>query len=217
MATDLDALGDNLVGHFVDEARAAGLPWSQIGTALGVTKQAAQQRFVPRDLSEAVLTRYTPRAQTALNEATTAARAHKHNYIGTEHLALGLCHDQQTLAAIVLEALGTSVDALRTGIEARIGPASPSPAMVPLFTPRAAKVLELTMREALRLGHNYIGTEHMLIALVSYEGLGGDVLRELGVTEDNARAEVIKFLAGYLKSRAAEPGGTGGQRRWSGR
>src|SRR5258708_30971800 len=81
MAAGLDALGDNLVGHFVDAARAAGLPWSQIGTALGVTKQAAQQRFVPRDLSDAVLTRYTGRAQKALDEAVTAARAHKHNYV----------------------------------------------------------------------------------------------------------------------------------------
>jgi hypothetical protein len=211
MAADLDALGDNLVGHFVDEARAAGLPWSQIGTALGVTKQAAQQRFVPRDLSDTVLTRYTPRAHAALDAAVAEARAHQQNYVGTEHLALGLCKDPETLAARVLDQLGTSVDALRTGIEARIGPASPGADTPPLFTPRAAKVLELTMRESLRMGHNYIGTEHMLIALVSYEGLGGDVLRELGVTEDNARAEVIKFLTGYLNQRAAEPGGAGGQ------
>ncbi|MBV8690212.1 MAG: ATP-dependent Clp protease ATP-binding subunit [Actinobacteria bacterium] len=202
MAADLDALGDNLVGHFVDEARAAGLPWSQIGTALGVTKQAAQQRFVPRDLTDAVLTRYTPRAQTVLNEATTAARTHKHNYIGTEHIALGLCHDPQTLAAVALEALGTSVDALRTAIEARLGPPSADAPPVPVFTPRAAKVLELTMREALRLGHNYIGTEHMLIALASYEGLGGDVLRELGATEEKVRAEVMKVLSAYMVKRA---------------
>src|SRR5581483_2698904 len=207
MATDLDALGDNLVGHFVDAARAAGLPWSQIGTALGVTKQAAQQRFVPRDLTDAVLTRYTPRAHKALDEATTAAQRHKHNYIGTEHLALGLCHDPETLAAIVIAALGSSVDALRTGIEARLGPASPETAGLPLYTQRAAKVLELTMREALRLGHNYIGTEHMLISLAANDGLGGDVLRELGVTEEKARAETIKFLSGYLKTRAGQGDG----------
>jgi ATP-dependent Clp protease ATP-binding subunit ClpC len=76
-----------------------------------------------------------------------------------------------------------------------------------MYTPRAAKVLELAVREALRLGHNYIGTEHILIALVSYEGLGGDVLRELGLTEDRARGEVVHALSGFAPKRSGDAAG----------
>jgi hypothetical protein len=207
VAADMDALSDNVVGHFVDVARAAGLPWSQIGAALGVTKQAAQQRFVPRDVTSVVLTRSTPRVRTLLEAAARHARERKHNYIGTEHLALGMCDDAESLAVKVLGALGGTVAAVHSGIEARIGPPSPGASGTPMYTPRAAKVLELAVREALRLGHNYIGTEHILIALVSHEGLGGDVLRELGLTEERARGEVVHALSGLAPKRSGDAAG----------
>ena len=197
---------DLLLGHFVAGARQAGCSWSEIGAALGVTKQGAQQRFVDRDDATpaddaGLLVRYTARARASVARAREEAREMGHNYVGTEHLLLGILVDPDALSVEVLEALGVRPDGLRDAVVAASGPRSPdngSAAGAP-FTPRARRVLDLTRGESLRLGHNYVGTEHLLVGLVAEEdGIGGRVLREQGVDTERARAEVVRVLSAYV-------------------
>jgi|SRR5437588_7430758 len=201
---------DLLLGHFVDAARHAGRSWAEIGAALGVTKQGAQQRFVDRDAATAaddehLLVRYTSRARASVGRSREQAREMGHNYVGTEHLLLGVMADPAALSVRVLAQLGIPADELRqAAIEAAVARApNGTVASDPPFTPRARRVLDLTRGESLRLGHNYIGTEHLLLALVAeQDGIGGRVLREHGVDADRARAEVIRALTGYVESDA---------------
>jgi ATP-dependent Clp protease ATP-binding subunit ClpC len=122
--------------------------------------------------------RFTDRARRVLVLAQEEARLLNHSFIGTEHILLGLIHEGEGLAAKALESLGISLEAVREKVEETIGPAGSAPTGSPPFTPRAKKVLELSLREALQLGHNYIGTEHMLLGLVREgEGVAAQVLR----------------------------------------
>ncbi len=114
----------------------------------------------------ALFERFTDRARRVLVLAQEEARLLNHNFIGTEHILLGLIHEGEGVAAKALESLGISLEAVREKVEETIGPAGTSTTGSPPFTPRAKKVLELSLREALQLGHNYIGTEHMLLGLV---------------------------------------------------
>jgi hypothetical protein len=197
---------DLLLGHFVAAARQAGCSWAEIGTALGVTKQGAQQRFVDRDDAvpadeEQLLVRYTARARASVASAREEAQAMGHNYVGTEHLLLGVLVDPAALSVRVLEELGLAADDLREAVFAAAGPPSPhaTPAGEAPLTPRARRVLDLTRGESLRLGHNYIGTEHLLLALVAEdEGVGGRVLREQGVDMERLRPAVARALTGYV-------------------
>ncbi len=121
-----------------------------------------------------------------------------HNYIGTEHILLGLIHEGEGVAAKALESLDISPEAVRSEVAAIIGPGQDIPTGHIPFTPRAKKVLELSLREALQLGHNYIGTEHIVLGLIREgEGVGAQVLTKLGATLDRVREEVIGLLAGY--------------------
>ena len=130
-----------------------------------------------------------------------------HSFIGTEHILLGLIHEGEGLAAKALESLGISLEAVREKVEETIGPAGSAPTGSPPFTPRAKKVLELSLREALQLGHNYIGTEHMLLGLVREgEGVAAQVLQSLGADLPAVRQEVIGLFAGY---RDTTEGGSG--------
>jgi hypothetical protein len=200
---------DLLLGHFVAAARQAGCSWADIGTALGVTKQGAQQRFVDRDETapgddEHLLLRYTGRARIGVARAREEALEMGHNYVGTEHLLVGILADPGALSVKVLDALGIPPDRLRVAVVEASGPRSPdSPSGAgPPFTPRARRVLDLTHGESLRLGHNYIGTEHLLLALVAEEeGIAGRVLREQGVDMDRARAEVVRALSAYVAGK----------------
>lgn len=203
---DITNKADLLLGHFVAAARQAGCSWAEIGTALGVTKQGAQQRFVdreetvPRD-DEHFLLRYTSRARAGVARARDEALEMGHNYVGTEHLLLGILVDPEALSVKVLDALGVPPDDLRAAVVEASGPRSPDhPSGVgPPFTPRARRVLDLTRGESLRLGHNYVGTEHLLLALVAEEdGIAGRVLRAQGVDTDRARAEVVRALSAYV-------------------
>jgi len=125
--------------------------------------------------------RFTDRARRVLVLAQEEARLLNHNFIGTEHILLGLIHEGEGVAAKALESLGISLEAVREKVEETIGPAGSSTTGSPPFTPRAKKVLELSLREALQLGHNYIGTEHMLLGLVREgEGVAVQVLVSLG-------------------------------------
>ena len=122
----------------------------------------------------------------------------RHNYIGTEHLLLGLVHEEEGVAARALAMLHISLEAIRREVEGIIGEGEEFPAGHIPFTPRAKKVLELALREALQLGHNYIGTEHILLGLVREgEGVAAQVLEKLGADLDRVRQTVIQLLSGY--------------------
>lgn len=204
-AGDLGELADNLVGHFVTLARHEGASWSQIGDALGVSKQGAQQRFVPKgpiDASDfsnkALFKRFTDRARAALLQAQDEARQHQHNHIGTEHVLLGVLDQHEGVAAVALEACGVSLDAVRSRFEHRIGTGSSPPGEHIPFTPRAKTVLELTLREALKLGHNYVGTEHIILAvLAEREGVAGKVLGELGVDYEGMQSKIVEIIGTF--------------------
>jgi ATP-dependent Clp protease ATP-binding subunit ClpC len=156
--------------------------------------------------------RFTDRARRVLVLAQEEARLLNHSFIGTEHILLGLIHEGEGLAAKALESLGISLEAVRDKVEETIGPAGTAPTGSPPFTPRAKKVLELSLREALQLGHNYIGTEHMLLGLVREgEGVAAQVLVSLGADLSRVRQQVIQLLSGYQgKDPANQPSGPGG-------
>jgi ATP-dependent Clp protease ATP-binding subunit ClpC len=144
-----------------------------------------------------VFERFTEPARHVVVLAQEEARTLKHNYIGTEHLLLGLLRDEEGLAARVLESLGVRIEGVRAQVARIIGPGEEvNTGQIP-FTPRAKKVLELSLREALSLGHNYIGTEHLLLGLVREgEGVACRMLLDVGVTADATREAVVEALGG---------------------
>ncbi len=147
--------------------------------------------------------RFTDRARRVLVLAQEEARLLNHSFIGTEHILLGLIHEGEGLAAKALESLGISLEAVREKVEETIGPAGTTPTGSPPFTPRAKKVLELSLREALQLGHNYIGTEHMLLGLVREgEGVAAQVLISLGADLSRVRQQVIQLVSSSPSSEA---------------
>jgi len=150
--------------------------------------------------------RFTDRARRVVVLAQEEARMLNHNYIGTEHILLGLIHEGEGVAAKALESLGISLDAVRQQVEEIIGQGQQAPSGHIPFTPRAKKVLELSLREALQLGHNYIGTEHILLGLIREgEGVAAQVLVKLGADLNKVRQQVIQLLNGY---QSKEPAGT---------
>jgi len=205
----LDELADHLIGHFVDQARKTGASWTEIGQSMGVTKQAAQKRFVPRAadadwqslLADAFhahpFSRFTERARRTIKAAQEEARALGHDHIFPEHLALGLLHEPEALAARAISALGVTPETARRALVAALGSLvmpEPVSGKIP-FTPRAKKVLELALREALLFGHNYIGTEHLLLGLLDdEESLGDSTLADLGLTRERAREWLVPVL-----------------------
>jgi len=158
--------------------------------------------------------RFTDRARRVVVLAQEEARLLNHNYIGTEHILLGLIHEGEGVAAKALESLGISLEAVRAQVEEIIGHGGSAPSGHIPFTPRAKKVLELSLREALQLGHNYIGTEHILLGLIREgEGVAAQVLVKLGADLSRVRQQVIQLLSGYAggKEGAAQSGGSGEQ------
>ncbi|MGH3764235.1 MAG: Clp protease N-terminal domain-containing protein [Pseudonocardiaceae bacterium] len=204
-AEHLGEVADHLIGHFVDRARRSGASWTDIGKSMGVTKQAAQKRFVSKgstlDLDPAQgFRRFTPRARNVVMAAQNEARAAGNAHIAPEHLALGLLIDPDALAAKVITAQGVVLETLRRTVLAKLPPASEQvPDLIP-YDAQARKALELTFREALRLGHNYVGTEHILLALLELEE-GAGVLTGLGLdkstTEDNVRAALASVIVAW--------------------
>jgi len=211
-AADLDEIADHLVGHFVDEARAAGLTWTQIGEHIGVTKQAARKRFAPRHVPDEaadaaalrdkargagrgkVFGRYTEHARHVIVLAQENARDHGHPFIGTEHLLLGVCQEDRGLGAKVLEASGVSLADLQTAVTERLVPARAQPRGHFPFTPETKRTLELTARAGLLLGHAHVGTEHLLLGLIAEgTGLAAQVLSGSGVTAERAKAEIARL------------------------
>jgi ATP-dependent Clp protease ATP-binding subunit ClpC len=151
--------------------------------------------------------RFTDRARRVVVLAQEEARMLNHNYIGTEHILLGLIHEGEGVAAKGLESLGISLEGVRSQVEEIIGQGQQAPSGHIPFTPRAKKVLELSLREALQLGHNYIGTEHILLGLIREgEGVAAQVLVKLGADLNRVRQQVIQLLSGYQGKEAAATG-----------
>jgi ATP-dependent Clp protease ATP-binding subunit ClpC len=152
--------------------------------------------------------RFTDRARRVVVLAQEEARMLNHNYIGTEHILLGLIHEGEGVAAKGLETLGISLEAVRAQVEEIIGQGQQAPSGHIPFTPRAKKVLELSLREALQLGHNYIGTEHILLGLIREgEGVAAQVLVKLGADLTRVRQQVIQLLSGYQGKETVVQGG----------
>jgi ATP-dependent Clp protease ATP-binding subunit ClpC len=152
--------------------------------------------------------RFTDRARRVVVLAQEEARMLNHNYIGTEHILLGLIHEGEGVAAKALESLGISLEAVRQQVEEIIGQGQQAPSGHIPFTPRAKKVLELSLREALQLGHNYIGTEHILLGLIREgEGVAAQVLVKLGADLNRVRQQVIQLLSGYQGKEPQQAGG----------
>src|SRR5437762_1789149 len=151
--------------------------------------------------------RFTDRSRRVVVLAQEEARLLNHNYIGTEHILLGLIHEGEGVAAKALESLGISLEAVRAQVEEIIGHGGTAPSGHIPFTPRAKKVLELSLREALQLGHNYIGTEHILLGLIREgEGVAAQVLVKLGADLTRVRQQVIQLLHGYQGKEPAAAG-----------
>jgi ATP-dependent Clp protease ATP-binding subunit ClpA len=151
--------------------------------------------------------RFTDRARRVIVLAQEEAAHLNHDYVGTEHLLLGLAHEGQGVAATALESLGIRLEALRSQVEEAIGRGQRAPSGHIPFTPRAKKVLELSLRESQQLGHNYIGTEHILLGLVREgEGVAAQVLVKLGADLARTRQQVIQLLSGYAGGPEEDPG-----------
>ncbi len=201
-ADHLGEIADHLIGHFVDQARRSGASWTDIGRSMGVTRQAAQKRFVPKasetldlDMSQG-FSRFTVRARNVVISSQEEARTAGNDTIGTAHLVLGLLCEPEALAAKAIVAQGITLDAVREAATATLPPRAASvPELIP-YDAQGKKALELTFRQALRLGHNYIGTEHILLALLELED-GSGPLNGLGVDKAASEAAIAQALAGY--------------------
>ena len=161
--------------------------------------------------------RFTDRARRVVVLAQEEARMLNHNYIGTEHILLGLIHEGEGVAAKALESLNISLEAVRQQVEEIIGQGQAAPTGHIPFTPRAKKVLELSLREALQLGHNYIGTEHILLGLIREgEGVAAQVLQKLGADLNRVRQTVIQLLSGYTGGKGEQVSAGGGSEQAQG-
>jgi hypothetical protein len=200
-AETLGEVADHLIGHFVDQARKSGASWTEIGKCMGVTKQAAQKRFVPKaDAAldpEAGFGRFTPRARNVVVVAQNKAGEARNNEITPDHLLLGLFADPDGLGPKLLA--GQGIDAEKVTKAVKLPPrVDDVPTLIP-FNGAAKKALELTFRQALRLGHNYVGTEHILLALYEAEDEDG-TLHQLGIDRDRFERELVAALEAYTKA-----------------
>ncbi|UWM49269.1 ATP-dependent Clp protease ATP-binding subunit [Streptomyces carpaticus] len=201
-ADHLGDVADHLIGHFVDQARRSGASWSDIGKSMGVTRQAAQKRFVPSDGSAPDFTQFTPRAKEVAIAAQRETQAARNTTTTPEHLLLGLVADPDSLAAKLITGQGVLLDQVRQAATAALPEPTDGelPPLIP-YSARGKKALELTFRAALRLGHNYVGTEHILLALLELED-GDGVLSGLGLRQDTTETALTEALAAYLEQRA---------------
>ena len=214
-ADHLDAIADHLIGHFVDQARRSGASWSEIGRSMGVTKQAAQKRFVAKgssgpsslDASQG-FDSFTEQARNVVVASQDEARKAGNPLISTQHLLLGLLSEPLGLGAQAIVAQGVQLETVRkAGTAALPPPTDDVPALIP-YDAGARKALELTFRQALRLGHHHVGTEHILLALLELED-GSGVLSSLGIDKATADGVIERAVAAAAaaNSSRAEPSG----------
>ncbi|MBB5933212.1 Clp protease N-terminal domain-containing protein [Streptomyces zagrosensis] len=207
-ADHLGDLADHLIGHFVDQARRSGASWTEIGKSMGVTRQAAQKRFVPKGAGESAdpnpqqgFNQFTERAKNAVVAAHNEAKAAANAEVGPEHLVLGLLSEPQGLGARAILAQDVPLERVREVVVAALPAAADEvPELIP-YTAGARKALELTLREALRLGHNHVGTEHLLLALLEHED-GAGVLADAGIDKEAATAHVAQAVAAIAADTA---------------
>jgi ClpA/ClpB-like protein len=206
VATELNALGARLVGYFVEQARAQGNSWADLGSHLGISKQAAQQRYAPprfrltvADLVDAgALVRLTERTRAALTRAEQHAGRLGNATVDPHHLLLAILDDADTLAVQALDHLGVDRPALRAALGTPATAAAKTGALPLSGTARG--VLETALTEALKLNHNYVGTEHLLLGLArAQRDPAGQILAEHGVTLDRARDAVRAVIDAYLQ------------------
>ncbi|WP_406448435.1 ATP-dependent Clp protease ATP-binding subunit [Streptomyces sp. NBC_00876] len=211
-ADHLGDVADHLIGHFVDQARRSGASWTEIGKSMGVTRQAAQKRFVAKDPGEPSdldpsqgFGRFTPRAKNVVMAAQNEARAAANAEIGTEHLVLGLLSEPEGLAGVFIKAQGVALDTVRQAATEALPAATEGelPELIP-YNADARKALELTFREALRMGHNYIGTEHILLALLEHED-GTGLLSGLGIDKAAAERGITEALSLLVSAQQPAP------------
>lgn len=205
IASGLTATADDVLDHFVSQARAAGHSWAEIGTEVGVSKQAAQQRFVgdsslPPSMSIPAAKRpgskrfeCTRRLRRVLRNATREARRRGHTYVGTEHVLLAMTEEPHCTALLVLEHLGVPAQDLVTALENHAQ--APGRRSRGRFTRPARDLMETMVMEAIGLGHNYVDTEHLLLAATRSPGSAGVALAEVDISYENARAAIVHILA----------------------
>ena len=198
VSEDVSAVADSVVNHYVERARSAGHSWSEIGSAMGVSKQAVHQKFVKQVASLPVFGRFTGRATTALENAQAEARGLNHNFVGTEHLLLGILRDRDAVGTKALATLGVSAEAVQREVESLIGRGEQRVHGEQPLTPRATRAVERSLSEALKLGHNYVGTEHLLLGVVAEkDGVAAKVLKTLGVKKGALTQTIASILSGY--------------------
>ena len=210
LVRELADIGDAVLGYFVDQARHAGHSWSEIGDALGVSKQAAQQKHTVRlslGLNAPTFERFTPRARSAVAQAEPIAREWGHDAIGSEHLFLALYREPDGVGAQVLVESGLTADQATAAVGGRVERGASAPEGKISFTPRAIAVFTGALASALEMGHNYIGTEHLLLGLARGDGVAADVLDEFGLTEESLAARVTAKLDAYVARRGAATDG----------
>jgi hypothetical protein len=202
LAGHLAEVGDAALGYFVDQARHAGHSWSQIGEALGVSKQAAQQKHTGRQPSgtqEPGFEQFTPRARRAVSEAERIARDWGHDYVGTEHLFLALYRDPLGLATQILAEAGLDEERAVARIEERVERGAGARAGALAATPKLTAVLDAARSAALELGHDHVGTEHLLIGLDRIDAVPRQLLREAGLTSELIDRQVAAKLEPYTR------------------
>ncbi|MDX6261244.1 MAG: hypothetical protein QOH84_2932 [Kribbellaceae bacterium] len=208
---ELTSTSDAALGYFVDRARGAGRSWVEISAVLGVSKQAAHKRFADSWTAQPALDRYTPRTKAVLTGAKDVARGMNHPFIGTEHLLLALFSQPDALATRVLIDRGITEDAVAAAVaEQSPAKAAGAPKDVeaalnadnPPYTRKAAHVLQGAVAEALVIGHNYVGTEHLLLAFYrDSASVATEVLTELGLDETAAWAAIRASLEEVTKGK----------------
>ena len=192
-ARGLAELGDQLVDHYITAARADGSSWAQIGDAMGVSKQAAQQRKVSVQFN-----RYTPRARHVIVVAQEQARDWGSGVIDTEHLLLGVLAEVDGVGAKMLAILGGSIEAVSSAVTSSLTRGDQEPRGHIPFTDDAKAAITETTAAALDLGHNYIGTEHLVLGLLrAPQSKAATILNGLGITLDRAKDSIEAALAGY--------------------
>ena len=200
---NLAEVGDAALGYFVDQARHAGHSWSEIGQALGVSKQAAQQKHTVRlslDLNAPTFERFTPRARHVVGAAESIAREFGQRHVGTEHLLLALYREPEGVAAQVLDEADLSAARAKAAVDARAEPGPGAPDDKVPFAPQARAALSGALSSALEMGHNYIGTEHLLLGLVRGAGLAADILGDAGLDQEALERRVTEKLARYAEA-----------------
>ncbi|WP_328710666.1 Clp protease N-terminal domain-containing protein [Microbispora hainanensis] len=203
LANRLGELGENLIGYYVDEARRDGASWAEIGTRLGVSRQAVQKRFIPSEAGmrgrgqEGFWDRASADLKTAVKLAREAAQARRKTYLGTEHLLLGLAGQPDQTTAQALARCGADPVTIRGAIDGRVGApqSEPLPDETP-FTRLALRALQHALREALLMNQANVGSEHLALGLLTIgEGIAHDVLINLGVSYERLREAVKEVTA----------------------